>query len=39
MKWMIEFVLTILYIITLGSLTFSAEFPDGTEFCLNGWFD
>lgn len=37
MKWIIEFILTILYVISFGMFSFSVDFPDGTEFNLNGW--
>lgn len=37
LKYVIEFFLTLLYICLAGSVTFYAEFPDKTEFCLHGW--
>jgi hypothetical protein len=37
MKWVVELILTVMFVITLGMFSFSAEFPDETEFCINGW--
>lgn len=36
-KGIISAILVIPYICLLGAMTFSAEFPDGTEIRYNGW--
>lgn len=36
-KGFISAILVIPYICMLGAMTFSVEFPDGTEISYNGW--
>jgi hypothetical protein len=37
MKYVIEFFLLIVYICTMGAITLSFTYHDGSEFCLSGW--